>query len=162
MTPMEIELDPPNGITGFPFGMPRDEVRRAAEAIGEVQTLNDGPPQPWSVTQIDVVHPRFAITFNIEDTKTLTSVEVWRPQPGPKEITVTWRGIDIFDTPADEVLDAVAAAGYDIGDRDGFNPEVPHLTLGFAREPSDDNPINDRHMPTYFTSVLAAPKAYYD
>ena len=41
------------------------------------------------MTQIDVVHPRFAITFNIEDTKTLTSVEVWRPQPGPKEITVT-------------------------------------------------------------------------
>ena len=158
---MEIELNPPHGITGFTFGMPLDEVRRAAAAIGEVQILDDGPSQAWSVMRIDVVHPRFAVTFNIEDGKTLTSVEIWRPQPGPKEVTVTWRGVDIFDTPADEVLDAIEAGGHQVEDRDNFNPEVPNLTLGFARDPSDDNPLNGDNMPTYFTSVLAAPTAYY-
>ena len=162
MTPMEMELDPPNGVTGFEFGMPAEEVKRAAAAIGEVNVRDEGSASLWSQMEIDVVHPRFAVTFNIDDGKTLSSVEVWRPQPGPKEVTITWRGIDIFDTPADEVMDAIEAAGHPITDRESFNPIVPHLSLAFTRDPADDIPFNDNNMPMYFTSVLAGPTAYYD
>lgn len=39
---MEIELTPPAGITGFPVGMPSDEVKEAAAALGRIEVQNDG------------------------------------------------------------------------------------------------------------------------
>lgn len=167
MTTMHIDLDPPNGITGFPFGMPVDEVKEAAAALGQVRVINEGPPSGWKFMKVDTVLPQFAITFHIEDGKTLTSVEIWRPFDGPEQISVTWRGTDVFQTPATEVLAQLETAGYEIEDRENFHPKIKDLTLGFSRNPRDDIPFDgdeddDDAMPMYFSSVLAAPTKYYE
>ncbi|MEY9931248.1 hypothetical protein ABH926_005897 [Catenulispora sp. GP43] len=163
---MHIDLDPPNGITGFRFGMAADEVKEAAARLGRVRIIDEGPPRAWRFMKIDTVLPQFAITFHIEDGRTLTSVEIWRPFEGPEEISVTWRGVDVFRTPAAVVMAAVEAAGYAIEDREYGHPRVEDLTLGFARNPRDDIPLDgdeddDAARPMYFSSVLAAPAEYY-
>jgi hypothetical protein len=86
---MHIDLDPPNGITGFSFGMPADEVKAAAAALGTVRVLDEGPPHKWRFMKIDTVLPQFAITFHIEDGRTLTSVEIWRPGSRPRATVST-------------------------------------------------------------------------
>ncbi|MBS2535992.1 hypothetical protein KGQ20_24830 [Catenulispora sp. NF23] len=164
---MHIDLDPPNGITGFPFGMPAEEVKAAAAALGRVRVIDEGPPRGWAFMKVDTVLAQFAITFHLEDGKTLTSVEIWRPFAGPEEISVTWRGIDVFRTPAAEVLARIEAAGYRIEDREYFHPQVRDLTLGFSRNSRDDIPLDgdeddEDAMPMYFSAVLAAPAKYYD
>lgn len=167
MSAMHIDLDPPNGITGFSFGMPADEVKAAAAALGTVRVLDEGPPHKWRFMKIDTVLPQFAITFHIEDGKTLTSVEIWRPFEGPEQISVTWRGTDVFHTPAHEVMARIEAAGYRIDERETTYPQVKDLTLGFARNSRDDIPRHreegeDDAKPVYFSSVLAAPRRYYE
>ena len=167
MSAMHIDLDPPNGITGFTFGMPADEVEEAAAALGTVRVLDEGPPRKWRFMKIDTVLPQFAITFHIEDGKTLTSVEIWRPFDGPEQISVTWRGTDVFHTPAHEVMARIEAAGYRIDERETGYPQVKGLTLGFGRNKRDDIPWDrdeddEDAKPLYFSSVLAAPTRYYD
>ncbi|WP_240649112.1 hypothetical protein [Streptomyces sp. Z26] len=39
---MDIVLDPPDGITGFPTGMPADEVKAAAAELGQVKVKDEG------------------------------------------------------------------------------------------------------------------------
>jgi hypothetical protein len=73
MRAMDIELDPSHGITGFPLGMPADDLKTAA-------------------------------------------AEVWIPRPGPEDITVRFRGIDVFRTPARELLGRLAAMGLTVLD----------------------------------------------
>lgn len=55
------------------------------------------------------LHSQFEITFHLEDGKTLTAAEVWIPRPGPEQITVTFCGIDVFATPALELLSQIEA-----------------------------------------------------
>lgn len=165
MTAMLIELDPPTGITGFRFGMAAEDVKRAAAALGEVTVKDEGVVQEWAHMTVDVAHPQVDITFNLEDGKTLTSVNIFRPRSGPEEVTVTWRGIDVFATRADEVLDRIAEAGYRIHDREFLFPLVPGLSLGFSRDPAgdDDFPMDEETgVADFFLSVLTAPAAYYD
>lgn len=167
MTAMHIELDPPNGVTGFRFGMAAQEVKEAAAALGEVTVRDDGVAKEWTHMAVDVAHPGVDITFNLEDGKTLTSVNIFRPRPRPgaEEVIVTWRGIDVFATRAEEVLDAAEQAGYRIHDREFFFPLVPGLSLGFSRDPGgdDDFPMDEETgVADFFLSVLTAPAAYYD
>ena len=167
MANMHIDLDPPNGITGFAFGMPADEVKKAAGALGRVRVLDEGPPSGWRFMKIDTVLPQFAITFHIEDGRTLTSVEIWRPFDGPERISVTWRGIDVFQTPAAEVMAHIEAAGHPIDHHEAIHPKARNLTLAFTRHSRDDIPFDrdeddDDAMPMYFTSVLAGPARYYE
>ncbi|WP_370349215.1 hypothetical protein [Catenulispora sp. EB89] len=162
---MLIELDPPTGITGFHFGMPAEEVKQAAAALGEVTVNDEGVAQEWAHMTVDIAHPQVDITLNLEDGKTLTSVNIFRPRPGPEEITVTWQGIDIFATRADEILDRIADAGHRIHDREFLFPLVPGLSLGFSRDPAgdDDFPMDEETgVADFFLSVLTSTTTYYD
>jgi len=165
MTAIHIDLEPPTGITGFRFGMPAEEVKAAAAALGEVQVQDEGVAKEWSHMTVHVAHPQVEITFNLEDGKTLTSINIFRPRPGSDEVTVTWRGIDVFATPAEEVLDRLANDGHRIHDREFLFPLIPGLSLGFSRDPAgdDDFPMDEETgVADYFLSVLTAPATYYD
>jgi hypothetical protein len=162
---MHIELDPPTGVTGFAFGMPAEEVKQAAAALGDVTVKDEGVTSEWTHMTIDVAHPQYEITFNLEDGKSLTSLTIFRPRPGPEQVTVAWRGIDVFATRADEVLDRIEEAGYRTHDREYFFPLVPGLSLGFSRDPGGDDefPMDEESgVADYFLHVLAAPATYYD
>jgi hypothetical protein len=160
---MHLELEPPIGITGFRFGMPADEVKAAAAAIGPATVTDEGVAKKWPHMRVLVEHPEIDIFFNLEDGKTLTSVEILRPRS--EEVTVTWRGIDVFATRAESLLHRLEADGYRIHDRDSYFPCVMGLSLGLARDPygDDEFPLDEETgYASYLLRILAGPEAYYD
>lgn len=159
---MHIELDPPRGITGFPFGMPAAEVKDAAAALGEITVRNEGSAELFSSMTVLMLHPQFEIKFNLEDGKTLTGAEIWIPRPGPEEITVTFRGIDVFTTPAWELLGRIESMGFAVNQREPDHPLIPRLSLGFTRETSQEVPLDTDGEPLYFQAVYVGPEDCYD
>jgi hypothetical protein len=159
---MDIELDPPTGITGFPFGMPSDQLKAAAEALGSITVRNEGSAELFRSMTVLALHPQFEIKFSLDDGKTLTAAEVWIPRLGPEEITVRFRGIDVFTTPARDLLRQIETTGYEINYREQLHPIVPHLSLGFTRDAGHEVPLDTDGWPLYFQAVLAGPEDYYD
>jgi hypothetical protein len=159
---MDIELDPPRGITGFPFGMPATQVKEAAAALGEITVRNDGSAEPFRSMTVLALHPQFEIKFALEDGKTLTGAEVWIPRPGPEQITVTFRGINVFTTPARQLLDRIEEMGFSIYERELSHPLVPRLSLGFTREAGHEVPLDTDGEPLYFQAVYVGPEDSYD
>ncbi|MFD9124448.1 hypothetical protein [Kitasatospora sp. NPDC059571] len=157
---MEITLDPPHGITGFPFGMPAGDVRAAAAALGTVEVQDEGSADRFHYMKILAVHPQFEILFHCEDGKTLGAAEVWIPRPGPQDITVRFRGIDVFRTPALQLADRIEAMG-ELVIREP-DVTVPRLSLGFTREAGHEVPLDTDGEPLYFQAVLVGPTHYYD
>lgn len=161
MTAMDIELDPPHGITGFPLGMPAAEVKAGAAALGGLQVQDDGVADQFRYMKVVALHPQFEITFHLEDGKTLTSAEVWHPRPGPEEITVRFRGTDVFRTPATAFFDLLEAGGQTVL-REGDYAYAPGLPLGFTRTAGHEVPLDPDGETTYFEAVMVGPTGYYD
>ncbi|WP_145797622.1 hypothetical protein [Kitasatospora atroaurantiaca] len=158
---MDIELDPPHGITGFPLGMPAAAVKEAAAALGTVQVQDDGSADQFHYMKVLVLHPQFEIVFHLEDGRTLSSAEVWTPQPGAEEIRVLFRDIDVFRTPALQLLDQLEATGLTVL-RETDYAYVPGVSLGFTRTAGHDVPLASDGEPLYFQAVLTGPAHYYD
>lgn len=159
---MDIELDPPRGITGFPFGMSAAELKAAAAGLGRIQVQDEGSADEFHHMTVLVLHPQFEIKFALEDGKTLTGAEVWIPQPGPEEITVTFRGINVFTTPAWELLGQIESMGFSINQQEPSHPLVPRLSLGFTREAGHEVPLDTDGEPLYFQAVYVGPEDCYD
>ncbi|MEV4555584.1 hypothetical protein AB0K51_01150 [Kitasatospora sp. NPDC049285] len=158
---MEITLDPPHGITGFPLGMPAEAVKEAARALGSVQVQDEGAADRFRYMKVLAVHPQFEIVLHLEDGKTLRAAEVWIPRPGPEQVTVRFRGLDVFGTPALQLLDRLAEMGETVL-RDDYGATVPGLPLGFTREAGHEVPLDTDGEPLYFQAVLVGPTGYYD
>jgi hypothetical protein len=73
---------------------------------------------------------------------------------------VRFRGVDVFRTPALELLDRLEGMGLAVV-RDALYPFVPHLSLGFTRVAGHDVPLDVDGEPLYFQSVLVGPADYY-
>ena len=159
---MEIELDSPRGITGFPLGMPAEAVKEAAAALGRIQVQDEGSDDPSHHMKVLALHPQFEITFLLEDGKTLTAAEVWIPRPGSETITVTFRGIDVLAAPASNLLTQIESMGHEVNRREALHPVVPRLSLGFTRDAGDEAPRDTDGWPLHFQAVLVAQKDYYD
>jgi hypothetical protein len=159
---MNIELDPPRGITGFPVGMPAAEVKESAARLGEIQVQDEGSAHRFHHMTVLALHQQFEILFDLSDGKTLKAAEVWTPRPGPEGITVTFRGVNVFTTPALQLLDQMEAWGYSVYERDSDYPFVPHLSLGFTRVAGHEVPLDTDERPLYFQTILAGPENYYD
>jgi hypothetical protein len=162
MSAMEIELDPPHGITGFPLGMPAEALKEhAAAALGQVKVQDEGSADRFRYMKVLALHPQFEIVFHLEDGRTLRSAEVWAPRPGPEDITVRFRDIDVFRTPARELLDRLESTGLTVL-RETDYAYVPRLSLGFTRAAGHEVPLDADGEPRYFQAVLAGPTDYYD
>jgi hypothetical protein len=162
MTAMEIELDPPNGITGFPLGMAAQDVKRAAAALGRVKVKDEGSAERFRYMKVTALHPQFEIVCHLEDGKTLTAAEVWNPRPGPEEITVRFRGLDVFGTPALQLVGQVEGMGLNIIHDEPNYWTVPRLSLGFTRVAGHEVALDSDGEPLYFQAVLTGPADYYD
>ncbi|MDH6144903.1 MULTISPECIES: hypothetical protein [Kitasatospora] len=159
---MQIELNPPHGITGFPLGMPADALKEAAAALGRIKVTDEGKSSQFSYMKLLALHPQFEIVFHLEDGKSLTAAEVWSPRPGPEDITVTFRGTDVFRTPALQLLAQLERMGEPIVRGSGLYPLAPGLPLGFTRVAGHEVPLDTDSEPRYFQAVLVGPAGYYD
>jgi hypothetical protein len=158
-----FEIDPPHGVAGFPFGMPLDELIEATTPLGHVRLEDPGQRRPDVYTKLFVVRPSFTAIFACEDGQNLTAVELWAPEPSEQDrITVELQGIDVFGTPALEVLDLLAARGHELDDTDPDHPRFPDLALGFTRTRGHEVPLASDGRPRYFQAVLTGPAGYYD
>ncbi|WP_246102779.1 hypothetical protein [Streptomyces piniterrae] len=162
MTAMEIELDPPNGITGFPLGMPAEAVKAAAAELGEIRVRDEDAPDFFHPMRILTLHPQFEINFVMEDAKTLEYAELWIPRPGPEHITVRFRGIDVFRTPALQLIRQIEEMGHTVLHDEPSYWAVPRLSLGFTRTAGHEVPLDTDGEPLYFQAVLTGPTDYYD
>ncbi|MEU5025362.1 hypothetical protein [Streptomyces milbemycinicus] len=158
---MDIELDPPNGITGFPLGMPAEDLKTAAAELGRIKVSNDGSAARFSSMKVLALHPQFEIVFHLEDGRTLGAAEVWIPRPGPEDFRIHFRGIDVFRTPARELLGRLGAMGLTVLDETSY-AFVPGLSFGFTRVAGHEVPLDTDGEPLYFQAVLTGPKDYYD
>ena len=75
---------------------------------------------------------------------------------------MTFRGIDVFTTPALDLLDRIREMGHEVLEADSDYPLVPRLSLGFTRTAGHDVPLADDEMPLYMQAVLVGPEDYYD
>ncbi|MFG2697224.1 hypothetical protein [Kitasatospora sp. NPDC048407] len=159
---MDIELDPPHGITGFPIGMPTDDLKQAAARLGQVKVSNEGSTSTFRPMRVTALHPQFEIVFHMERGKTLRAAEVWNPRPGPEEITVRFRGIDVFRTPALQLIQQLEAMGETVLHNEPSFWTIPKLSLGFTRTAGHEVPLDTDGEPLYFQAVLTGPTDYYD
>ncbi|MFD7667942.1 hypothetical protein [Streptomyces sp. NPDC059788] len=158
---MDIELEPPHGITGFPLGTTAQAVKAAAAKWGQVRVQDEGAADPVRHMKATVLHPQFEVVFHFEDGETLTAAEVWIPRPGPEQITVRFRGIDVFRTPARKLLERLQEMGLTVLDETLY-AYVPQLSLGFTRVAGHEVPLDSDGEPLYFQAVLTGPTGYYD
>lgn len=167
-----FEIDPPDGLAGFPFGMPLEELIAAATPLGHVRLDDPGHAGPGLYTKLHLTRPSFAAIFACEDGQSLTAVELWAPTDSDRDrITVELRGIDgvdgihaidMFATPALEIIDRLTSRGYALDNADPDYPRFPELAIGFTRTRGHDVPLAPDGRPRYFQAVLAGPAGYYD
>ncbi|MEU2787599.1 hypothetical protein [Streptomyces sp. NPDC007100] len=158
---MDIELNPPHGITGFPLGMAAEQVKAAAAELGRVKVQDDGSADRSHYMKVTALHPQFEIVFHLEDGATLTAAEVWIPRPGTDEISVRFRDVDVFRTPARKVLELLREMGFTVLDETLY-AYVPHLSLSFTRVSGHEVPLDSDGEPLHFQAVLTGPTGYYD
>ncbi|WP_280691701.1 hypothetical protein [Kitasatospora sp. GAS204B] len=159
---MDIDLDPPHGITGFPLGMPAAALKEAAARLGRVKVSDEGSAARFKSMKVLALHPQFEIVFHLEDGMTLGAAEVWIPRPGPERITVRFRGIDVFRTPARQFVQLLADLDLPlVHDEPGYWL-VPKLSLGLTRVAGHEVELDTDDEPLYFQAVLTGSTGYYD
>lgn len=152
---MQFKLDPPRGLPPLLIGMSRSEARGAMGFWGVPEEVAGGMTPELRVRDSQLSFDVFA---HFEDGATVTAVEIWRPL-GDAAPAVTWRGIDVFKTPPDLVLQRIRESGAEVDDSDPLNPFCPELTIGFNRSGGPE--FVGPGLPPWFESVLVAEPGYY-
>ncbi|WP_211227757.1 hypothetical protein [Shimazuella kribbensis] len=162
-TSIDIDVDPPNGITGFPQDMPAEDLKASAtELMGKIRVSDEGSDQKFRSMKVLALHSQFEIVFHIENGKTLSASEIWIPDNSDSiRINIRFRGIDIFRTPALQLLKQIENMGYQVINQ-GDYCFVPKLSLGFTRVAGHEVPLDTDGYPLYFQAVLTGPTNYYD
>lgn len=152
---MEIILDPPNGVPPVTMGMPFEEAVKAASSWGEVRVM--GPFDHDPTVQIQAMGDDFDVVVILKDQKTVNAVDVSAPEEEDSDLRVMWRGLDVFRTPARQLLQAFSEAGYRIDDSNPEEPVVLDLTIAFNRWTSQEVPVDPEDgLPLYFTAALVS------
>ncbi|GGS88525.1 hypothetical protein [Streptomyces violaceus] len=126
---MDIILDPPNGVPPVSMGMPFEEAVEAAACWGDVRVME--PVEHNPTVQIQAVADDYDVIVVLRDQQTVNAVDISAPSDvGPQ---VLWRGIDVFRTPARQLLKLFSDAGYRIDDSNPEEPVVLDLTIAFNR-----------------------------
>lgn len=155
---MEIILDPPYGVPPVRMGMSFEEAVQAAAVWGEVRV--SGPFEHDPTVKIQAMGDGFDVLVILKDQKTVNAVDVSGPDEEDEEesvLRVLCRGVDVFRTPARQVLKMFADEGYRIDDSNPEEPVVLDLTLAFSRWTSQDVPLDPEDgLPMHFTAALVS------
>lgn len=110
-----------------------------------------------------IVHPEFEVVLLSDDGKTLTGLEAWRFENDDADVRVKFNGMDVFRTPARDLIQGISEAGHEADTSDDEVTVYPELALLLSRETSREVPLDpDDGFPLYFHYALAAPSGYFD
>lgn len=158
---MQLDLNPPIGAGPWHFGMPIAEATEAASPWGEVRV---GQPAPGRTAfKVVIVHPGFEIVLLTDDGQSLTGIEVWRFERDDADVRVGFEGMDIFRTPARDLIQRISEAGHRTDTIDDEATVFPGLTLLLSRDTSREVPLDPHDgQPLYVHYALVGPKGYLD
>jgi hypothetical protein len=164
---MNLEITPGVGVLPLEFGMTVAQVRRAipdAWVDSTTESNDAGYPQ----LRVELLTASVDIFIHFEYSDAVTSVEIWRPETGD-DGSVPWAlvfaGMDLFGSPADEIIRAVRLLGFTVDVTEELRPRAtnPSLSLGFNRDGGEFvNDDSDDGVAKYFNSVLIAIPGYFD
>ncbi|MFI1660450.1 hypothetical protein ACH4ZU_36895 [Streptomyces sp. NPDC020472] len=156
---MQFVLDPPRGVAPVRLGMTLDETVAAVSAWGAPRVY---PAD--TVRNFDLVSAEYdGIGFQaaLERDHLVTAVTIWGPdEDEDPDVQVLLDGLDVFRTPADEILAHAARKGWHVNNDDPRAPYIPGVTLAFTRDTSQEVPRDENGLPVHFTSVLVADEKY--
>lgn len=158
---MDFVIDPPRGVAPVRIGMSYEQALSAAADWGAPRV--SGPYAHTPTVKIMVTRETLDIVVHLEDGEKVTAVELWRFE-SEEEFggRVLLDGIDVFRTPARDVLRRQREMGRTVDETDPESPVLPGVTLAFTRETGKEVPVDPSDgLPLYFTSVLVADEQYY-
>jgi len=152
-TRVTLELRPHEGVPPVRIGMTREEAREALAELGAAKPFarGRGAPLGWRVSEGDL-----SLFVYCDEAGFVEAVELARPGlPGePSCVQVTLQGLDVFGTPALELLATIQERGIRVTDGEDYYPTAPDLALGFSRAGDDHGHVAPDDLPAYFESVL--------
>jgi hypothetical protein len=152
---VNIDLQPPTEAAGIRIGAHRDEAH--------AQCLAHGEPKPFrrsdgANASLVVERPSgLSIFVYFDAADAVEAIELGRPE-GSSDV-VSFRGIDIFGTPADALAEMLRGHAPIEIEEEGRSVTAPDLPLALWRPvvPENDDDPHGR----YFESVLVAKAGYY-
>jgi hypothetical protein len=144
------------GVDGLRFGMDEEQVRAQLSAYGEVRDAT--APGGALKLRTEGSDPSFAVYASFREDGRLFTLEVWRPDD-VERIDMTWDGIALFATPADEVLEYLLSQGHETDLSDPYHPLVQSASIGLDREGGED--ADEEGFAPFFESILVAPAGYF-
>lgn len=155
---MDIILNPPVGVTQpdsaaqLLVGMPFDQAMQAARAIpGFIEPSGSGGEQGFISYESEM-----SISIGVDRNQNVESIEIYRPM---SDFTVTYQGVNIFESAAEDVIQTLSARTVVEVEDDGLQATAPELLMAFSRDTLPDGP--DDEDGRYFESVLIAAPGYY-
>ncbi|MFD1832564.1 hypothetical protein ACFSJS_23380 [Streptomyces desertarenae] len=158
---MEFVIDPPRGVPPVQIGMTYEQALSAVETWGPPKV--SGPYAHTATVKIMATVETLDIVVHLEGGERVTAIELWRFE-NEEEFNgqVLLDGVDVFRSPAREILQHQREKGHTVDDADPENPVIPGVTLAFTRETGRQVPLDpDDGLPLHFTSVLVADEEYY-
>ncbi|MGW6935384.1 hypothetical protein ACWGE0_35355 [Lentzea sp. NPDC054927] len=152
---MDLILDPPHSGGSVRIGMPFDEAIQVVQAIEGFQL--QAPAGGYTSPGFAHFDSGMSISLGPDRNGAVKAVEVYRPD---RDVDVTYRDIDVFSRPADEVIRLLAEIADVRVEDDGLLVVAPDLLLSLSRDmlPEDEDDEDGR----YFGAVLVAAPGYYD
>jgi len=152
---MDFELDPPTGVGPLLLGMPQQSASTVLDSLRDPSALSDSD-RPGQ----HVFRPS-GLMISVHCTRgVLEAIELGRPTAETDR--VTFRGLDLFSSPARKVVEVLR--GHTEVDEDPDDPAsfiAPNLQMSFWR-PFEADGEPEEEQGYYFSSVLIAQPGYYD
>lgn len=152
---MGIVLAPPTGAAGVCIGAGRAEAARQAAVHGDPETFRRGDETIASLIVRGTSGPTIFVYF--DDSDVVNAVELARPDDGE---SVTFHDIDVFGTPADEIIQALVRHTEVEVTEGGRSVTAPSLFLALWRATVPQSAEDEEGR--YFESVLVASPGYND
>ncbi|MEV8389270.1 MULTISPECIES: hypothetical protein [unclassified Streptomyces] len=149
---MIIDLDPPRGMGALRIGM---SIEPAEQALRELPGFV--PPAAGEVRNRGFAHyeSELSISLDFSSRGVVSAIELFRPE---RDVQVTFRGLSLFDEPADVVISRLSEIFRLEVEDDGLNIAAPDVFIGLWRSMLPENP--DDADGKYFESVLIAAPGY--
>jgi hypothetical protein len=151
---MDLELEPGKGVGPVRLGMTADEAKAALETLG--------PLEQTALGEVAMTMPnglRISLSFGVAGPtrQRVDGIEVWRSCEHDR---VHFRGIDVFNLPAAEVLEKINSHTPLIEYEEGSSYAANDLFLALWRPFADDDPEEESGY--YFQTAGVAYPGYAD